>query len=602
MYIFDESDIYFRSPGGAVEAPGKLTLQIKLRRGESKNPRVGVYLDGSASNESAMEYVCATGAYDVYKLDVSFEKAGLYWYYFVCDYAWGASFTVPEHEGGAFQVTVYNLDAAQPDWIWGGTIYHIVVDRFRGDGTVRLGPNAVQRNDWGGCPYFLPDEKGIVKNNDFFGGNLYGIIEKLPYLQELGVTCIYLSPVFEADSNHKYDTGDFMKVDEAFGGDEALEELCKKASKFGMKVILDGVFNHVGSDSIYFNRYGKYNSVGAYQSRHSPYRDWFMFNDDGTYEAWWGIELLPSLNKQNKKYRDFLCGKDGVIAHWMKKGISGWRLDVVDEVPDILLDPLCQAMRRENKNVFIAGEVWEDASHKIAYSYRRRYFLGGQLSSVTNYPLKDAIIACVKDGNVATLAYTMAALCKNYPKHVLDSLMNIVGTHDTMRILSVLSGADYPGTKLEMSHFKLSENELNLAKKRLKLAAALQFTLPGVPCLYYGDEAGMEGGADPFNRVCYPWGNEDNDLLTYYKRLAYIRTMQNAFKNGEYTLIEARDGLFAFTRGEGSKRVMVAVNVSDVDRRITGHEFNFDLLKGAKADDIIIKSNEAGIYYLDKSK
>jgi glycosidase len=324
-----------------------------------------------------------------------------------------------------------------------------------------------------------------------------------------------------------------------------------------------------------------------------------MFKDDGTYESWWGIELLPSLNKHNKAYREFLCGKDGVIAHWMKKGISGWRLDVVDEIPDILLDPLCQAMRKENKNVFIAGEVWEDASHKIAYSYRRRYFLGGQLGSVTNYPLKNAIIAYVKDGNVDALAYTMAALCKNYPKHVLDSLMNIVGTHDTMRILSVLSGADFPDNKLAMSHFKLSENELQLAKKRLRLAATLQFTLPGIPCVYYGDEAGMEGGADPFNRVCYPWGHEDNDLISYYKKLAKIRKDNSVFRDGEYTLVEARDGLFAFTRGEEKKRILIAINVSDIDRKITGSDFNFDILRECRADDIIIQPNEAGIFMAD---
>ena len=596
MYIFDENDLYFRSPGGAVKTPGTLTLQIKLRRGEAKNPRVCLYLDGGSVDETVMEYIQAVGAYDVYKLDINFINAGLYWYNFLFDTADDHIYAVPEHAGGGFQITVYTPDEIQPDWILGGTIYHIFVDRFRNGGKMRLGPGAFHRADWGGCPYFLPDERGIVRNNDFFGGDLYGIIEKLPYLNELGVTCIYLSPVFEADSNHKYDTGDFMKVDIAFGGDEALVELCEKAKGFGMRVILDGVFNHVGSDSVYFNRYGKYSSTGAYQSRHSPYRDWFTFNDDGTYEAWWGIELLPALNKQNKKYRNFLCDKDGVITHWMQKGVSGWRLDVVDEVPDILLDPLCQAMRREKSDVFIAGEVWEDASHKIAYSVRRRYFLGGQLNSVTNYPLKDAIVAFIKDGDVTTLASTMASLCKNYPKNILDSLMNILGTHDTMRILTVLSGADLPDGKYAMSHFRLSGQEIEFAKKRLKLAAALQFTLPGLPCIYYGDEAGMEGGADPFNRVCYPWGKEDEDLIVWYKKLAKIRKDHSCFIDGGYELIEAREGLYAFTRGEGNNRVLIAVNVSDNERTVAVTGFNYDLLQGEKTDVLKIKSNEAGMF------
>jgi len=364
-----------------------------------------------------------------------------------------------------------------------------------------------------------------------------------------------------------------------------------------MKVILDGVFNHVGSNSVYFNRYGKYDSIGAYQDReNSPYRDWFTFKDDGTYESWWGIELLPAVNETNETYKEFLCGENGVIAHWMRKGVSGWRLDVVDELPDAILDPLCAAMRREKKEALIVGEVWEDASHKIAYSTRRRYFLGGQLDSVTNYPLKNAIIACIKDGNIEVLANTMSSLCRNYPKNVLDSLMNIVGTHDTMRILSVLSGVHFPEGKLAMSHFRLTEDEIALAKKRLRLASALQFTLPGVPCVYYGDEAGMEGGADPFNRVCYPWGNEDNELISWYKKLSAIRKQHSCFKDGAYKLVEARDGLFAFIRGEGENRILVAVNVSDSERTVTASGFDFDLLRSEKTDALTIKSSEVGIF------
>jgi len=561
------------------------------------NPRVCLYLDGSQANETAMTYLCAVGGYDVYKLDLPFDKAGLYWYHFLIEKVDGSMFTIPEYAGGGFQITAYEPDKARPDWIRGGVIYHVFVDRFKNGTGEKFTPGTMQRTDWGGCPYFLPDERGIVRNNDFFGGDLYGVIEKLPYLEELCVTCIYLSPIFQADSNHKYDTGDYLKVDAAFGGDEALETLCKMAGERGIKVILDGVFNHVGSDSLYFNRYGKYDSIGAYQDVHSPYRDWFTFRDDGTYEAWWGIELLPAINKQNTRFRNFLCDGDGVIAHWMKKGVSGWRLDVVDELPDVLLDPLCSAIKRENENAFIVGEVWEDASHKIAYSVRRRYFLGGQLDSVTNYPMKNAIIACVKDGDVDALASVMSSLCRNYPKHVLDSLMNILGTHDTMRILSALSGVHFPEGKLAMSHFKLSEDERSTAKKRLKLASALQFTLPGVPCVYYGDEAGMEGGIDPFNRICYPWGDEDTELIAWYKGLSKIRKKYSCFIDGKYTLIEARAGLFAFTRSNAETCILVAVNVSDTDKTVNAPEFKLDLLKGERTDAVVVKPGEVGIFH-----
>jgi len=597
MYFFDENDVFHRNPCAAIEIPGTLTLQIKLKRGEASNPRVCLYPEGFKVREISMDYDRVIGNYDVYKAELSFDTPGLFFYYFLIDSAFNATFTVPEYAGSGFQITVYKPEPVNPDWIQGGVIYHIFVDRFASSSEGSLAPGAVHRADWGGCPYYLPDERGIIKNNDFFGGNLYGIIEKLPYLKELGVTCIYLSPVFKADSNHKYDTGDFMKVDEAFGGDEALEKLCKIAAKQGIKIILDGVFNHVGSDSLYFNRYGRHDSLGAYQDRNkSPYKDWFTFLDDGTYDSWWGIELLPAVNKNSESYRDFICGKDGVIAHWVKYGVSGWRLDVVDELPDTFLDPLCAAMRREDKNVFITGEVWEDASNKVSYDVRRRYFLGGQLGSVTNYPLKDAIICYLLDNNVSKLASVMASLCKNYPKKVLDSLMNIIGTHDTMRILTVLSGAKTPETKPLMSHFKLSDKQLALGKKRLRLAAALQFTLPGVPCVYYGDEAGLEGCIDPFNRLCYPWGHEDKELIAWYSRLGAIRKEHSCFSNGQYTLIEARDGLFVFTRGKDKQRVLIAVNASDNEKTIIAPDFNYDILRQSAISTIKIKASEVGIF------
>jgi len=642
MYIFDESDEYYRCPAGALKAPGTMSLSIKLRRGAATNPRVFLYPDGGGTFETAMRFDHVTGAYDVYKADIAIETAGLYWYNFLVDSFYGSSFSVPELAGSSFQITAYAPAETNPDWIQGGVIYHIFIDRFaRGNPSEvverrsgderrmmftyddkhndddrrcvhdrRVGgerhasdvqphpnrPGAILRPDWGGCPYYLPDERGIVHNNDFFGGDLYGIVEKLPYLEEMGVTCIYLSPVFEAASNHKYDTGDFMKIDSGFGGDKAFELLCTEAGKRGMKVILDGVFNHVGIDSTYFNRYGRYDNEGAFQGEHSPYRDWFMFREDGSYEAWWGIDLLPALNKRNEKCREFICGRNGVIAHWTKKGVSGWRLDVVDELPDEFLDPLCTAMKRENSKALIVGEVWEDASHKIAYSVRRRYFIGGQLDSVTNYPLKDALIACVKDGDVLRLADTMAALCRNYPANVLNSLMNIIGTHDTMRILTVLSGAYLPEGKTAMSQFRLSREEMETAKRRLKLASVLQFTLPGVPCVYYGDEAGMEGGEDPFNRRCYPWGGEDKELLAWYRNLSAIRRDNNCFIDGKYELAEARAGVFAFTRGGGAGRVLIAVNLSGEDRALAAGGFNFDILNSRAVDSLIVKAGEAGIF------
>jgi len=280
----------------------------------------------------------------------------------------------------------------------------------------------------------------------------------------------------------------------------------------------------------------------------------------------------------------------------MGKGVSGWRLDVVDELPDPFLDPLCEAIKRENGEALIVGEVWEDASYKIAYSVRRRYFIGGQLDSVTNYPLKEALIACVRDGDIFRLADTMASLCRNYPEHVLNSLMNIIGTHDTMRILTILSGVNFPEGKIAMSHFFLADEHLKAAKKRLMLASLLQFTLPGVPCVYYGDEAGMEGGADPFNRRCYPWGDEDHELIGWYKDLSRLRKEHSCFKNGKYRLVEARAGVFAFTRGEGPERVLIAINVSCDDRVLNVEGFNYDLLKKKHIGTLALGAGEPGVF------
>ena len=597
MYIFDEHNEQFRSPGGAIEAGGMLQLQIHLRRGGGFGASALCRRDGTEGRAMPMRFSHALGAYDVYTCRLRFPTAGLFWYHFRIHTKDGTHTIGPNGHDGEYQVTVYAPAEQSADWIQGGVIYHIFVDRFRRGGTPQLRPGAILREDWGGCPEYLPDEAGIVQNADFFGGDFYGIIEKLPYLKSIGVSCLYLSPIFEAASNHKYDTGDFLRIDTGFGGDEGFAKLCSAAESYGMKIILDGVFNHVGADSRYFNKYGHYPDTGAYQSQDSPYSDWFLFSNwNNEYAAWWGIDLLPTLNKQSASYRDFICGEDGVVAHWTCRGVAGWRLDVVDELPDGFLDPLCAAMRRENPEALIIGEVWEDASNKIAYDVRRRYFQGGQLNGVTNYPLKNAIIAFVKDGDAPMLASTLAEICQNYPEPVLHSLMNVLGTHDTMRILTVLGGENLPITKAEMENYRLNEAQLAVAKQKLRLAATLQYTLPGVPCLYYGDEAGMEGGADPFCRRCYPWGEEDISLIAWYASLARLRREQPVLKDGKYSLICAGGGVFAFTRGSGAEQIFVAVNNSEQEVSFAMDAFNYDLLQNKAVDGLVVPAGQVGIF------
>ena len=603
MYRFDECDPANRSPQGALPQGQPLRLTLQYRRGFCRNAILMWKPDEGEAREQLMHWKETIGGDDVFSAQLLTPCAGLYWYWFRIETAEGVF--VVDNEGPRdesltpYQLTVYDSALKTPDWVKGGVMYHIFVDRFaRGGAQARpMQPGTVLRGDWGATPSFLPDEDGIVHNNDFFGGNLEGILSKLPYLQRQGITCLYLSPIFEAASNHKYDTGDYMHVDPGFGNESALRKLCEEAIARGMRVVLDGVFSHVGADSIYFNKYGNYDSLGAYQSKASPYYSWFTFRDwPDSYASWWDILLLPEIDKKEPTYREYIAGKGGVVEHWLDCGISGWRLDVVDELPDAFLDSLCSTIRRKRPDALIVGEVWEDASNKIAYGARRRYFLGGQLDSVMNYPLKDAIISYIRNRSAAIMADTMAVLIQNYPKPVLDSLMNILGTHDTLRILTALGSEDLPETKAELAVYRLSDEQRAYGKRMLKIASALQFMLPGFPCVYYGDEAGMEGGADPFNRVCYPWGAEDEELVDWYKRLAEIRSARPVFREGAYKLVIAREGVYAFKRGEGADTVLIAVNVGEEKFTFPMESFPWDLIGNRPAGACAVAGQSVAIY------
>ncbi len=448
----------------------------------------------------------------------------------------------------AWQLTVCEPSYAPADWIHGGVFYHIFVDRFAKCGDPVRMEGKITREDWGGMPEYLPNENGEILNNDFFGGNLMGIRAKLPYLEKLGVTCLYLSPVFEAYSSHKYDTSDYMKIDPMFGDEEGFTRLCKEAASRGIRVICDGVFSHTGSDSRYFDEYDRYGN-GALHHPDSPYRSWYYF-EQGGYQTWWGIRTLPRINKLEPSYQEFINGENGVIRHWLRAGASGWRLDVVDELPSVFLEQLTAAAKAEKPDALILGEVWEDASNKIAYEERKNYFEGNKLDSVMNYPLRRAIISFVREGRSEELASVMEQIMENYPLSVVHSLMNILGTHDTDRIITALAGRRLgpEASREEKAAITMDDREWELGIQRLKLAVVLQMTLPGVPCIYYGDEAGMEGYNDPFNRRCYPWGAENPDLQNWYRKVIRIRRENEVFREGGYKKLASKDGLFMFER------------------------------------------------------
>lgn len=445
-----------------------------------------------------------------------------------------------------------------PSWLKKGVMYQIFPDRFiRSKEYIPpvMNKDYILREDWGGEPKYK-DEDDVVRNNDFFGGNLKGIIEGLPYLKELGVTVIYLNPIFEAYSNHRYDTADFKKIDPLLGTEDDFILLCQKAAALDIKIILDGVFNHTGSDSIYFNKNGRYNSLGAYQSMESPYFEWFKFTEyPDKYESWWGIDTLPSIEETKDSYLDFIIrDSDSVVRHWLRLGASGYRLDVVDELPDIFLHELRKVVKEENPDAAIIGEVWEDATTKICYGQQRYYLDGTQLDSVMNYPLKDAIIQFVTGTRSARdFGDDIERLWQNYPKTVFDGLMNILGTHDTSRIRTVLSK-------------DISDHE---GRQRLYLAMIPWALMPGIPCIYYGDENGMEGGRDPENRRCFQPSLRNEEIFVHYKRLLAFRNRIENIEDMDFEPAIAEESYYVFKRINKNKNsiLIVAMN-SGNDKKI----------------------------------
>ena len=440
-----------------------------------------------------------------------------------------------------------------------GIIYHVFVDRFAPGGDVPVRADAVMNPDWyGGVPQYAEYPGQPVENNMFFGGTLYGVAGKLDYLLSLGCEWLYLSPIFTAYSNHKYDTADFMSVDEMFGGDAALKHLIKECHSRGIKLILDGVFNHVGDRSVYFDRFGKYG--GAYVNPDSPYREWFDIRPDGTYDCWWGLTNVPKIRKV-RSYRDFICKT--VIPHYMRMGVDGWRLDVVDEYSNDFLEEITRAVKAENPGAVVIGEVWEDVTDKIAYSERKKYFCGAWLDSAMNYPVRSAILDYFKNHDASLLKSTLETQLAHYPRRSLMCLMNMLGTHDTERVLTLFGGQSSEGKSgSQLACEKLSEHDRARAEKLLKAAFWLLFCLPGVPAVYYGDEAGVEGGRDPFNRRPFPWGREDQGLLQTVRAASALRRENECLVRGETYVTQCNDGFIVIKRILGGECVVCICNMS----------------------------------------
>lgn len=591
--IYDTWNLSYKSIFGAVRQFETCHFSIRLSKDIRPDfpPVMVLFRTGFKERFLPMNVTAEEKDCFVYSCDYSPRYSDVHYYYFSYTTNGMRNYIkkVNCHEGdvkdgGLFQLTVYESDYNTPDFLKGGVMYQIFPDRFCKSDKVHenIPYGRVLRDDWNGTPFYKPDHNGHVWNNDYFGGDFAGIQSKLQYFSNLGVTCIYLNPIFESHENHRYNTADYMKADPLLGTNDDFEELCKEAKKYGISVILDGVFSHTGADSRYFNKFGRYtDEAGAYQSKESKYYEWYSFiNYPETYEAWWGIDTLPNVWENNESYTEFICGDEGVLHYWLSKGAAGFRLDVADELPDKFLINLRKSVKKFGEDKIVIGEVWEDASNKESYGIKRRYLLGEQLDSVMNYPFREAIINFVKGGTPRDFIYSIMTILENYPKPSIDVLMNFVSTHDIERAINRLAG-DYCDDKSKdwMAERYLTLEQYEKGKNMLKTALALMFFLPGVPSIYYGDEAGLQGYKDPFNRRCYPWGNEDFELISYVSELSRVRKSIPNMKSGR-TYFVINDGqtiddrIVAFTRqGETDylffiNRTETVVEVSDISKKL----------------------------------
>ena len=573
--LYDSKQSMYKSPFGTLTPGQECTLHIHIPAQVEATKVICIlnYDGGSNAQNIPLTLESRKGPYEIFSGRFSIPQPGLYFYYFFIDTTDGSFRLFKQGDdtnmeaGDQWQLSCVPADFHTPDWAKGATFYQIFPDRFFKSGecdlTGKLEPYTVHAS-WNEEVDWRPTPEGKVLNNDFYGGNFKGITEKMDYIASLGTTVIYLNPISKSFSSHRYDTGDYKTPDPMLGTEADFAELCRAAHARGIRVILDGVYSHTGSNSLYFNREGAFDSVGAFNSRQSPYASWFQFHHwPDCYNSWWNFDTLPTVNKMDPAFLDYIItGEDSVVAHWMKLGADGFQLDVADELPDEFIRLLRQRIKAINPDALLLGEVWEDASNKCAYGRRRTYFTGGELDSVMNYPFRTAIIEYVRGHDTGKgLKDAVMTIVENYPPEVVLCNMNLLGTHDTPRILTALVD-DFDGSREEKAKRHLSRNQFDVAFDRLLMASFLQYTLPGSPSLYYGDEACMEGYKDPFNRRPYPWGREDPEFLNHFKRLGRLRREHEAFRLGDIHFFKAEDKHIGFTRSYGGKTFRVYCNRS----------------------------------------
>lgn len=578
---FNSRKTEYKSPFGAVNYGTTVRLYLEIESAVyPRDVSLVIRKDGEKEERILSNYIGMKGEFSSFEIFFTPTEAGLYFYHFEFNSNFGEKkikrFTsgqgIVNETGADYQLTVYE-QFKETDKFAGEIFYQIFPDRFCASGEKKknVPSDRVLVSDKKKMPEFRPNDDGKVLNKDFYGGDFKGIASRLDYLKEIGVGVIYINPIFEAHSNHRYDTADYSNPDPLLGTKKDFRALTNAAHKRGIKVILDGVFSHTGDDSVYFNKYHRYDSLGAYESKASKYYSWYNFKEwPEEYGSWWGIKIHPEVNETDENFMEFICGKGGILHQWLDLGADGFRLDVADELPDPFLERLYRSVKEYKEDAVVIGEVWEDASNKISYSHRRRFLLGKQLDSVMNYPFRNAVISLLKYNDREGFKETVETVLENYPDYSVKNLMNFLSTHDTKRILTALAGKEENGRDREwMSLQSLSDEEKRKGAKMLKTAYTVLYMLPGNPQIYYGDEVGMEGYSDPFNRQYYTDENDSFNILDYIKKLGRMRKEnKDVFSDTKLIISTVHDGLTLLMRRKGNRDIVCVVNTSNEVKNI----------------------------------
>jgi glycosidase len=608
---YDSRQPQFKAPYGAVTTNQKIRFTLEAPRGVSAATLV-VETRRVDGPEELIEYLtpvrlpmtrARAGDLDRWTAAYRFGQKNVYGYYFELSTG-GQQYVYQNNddsiywtkERGSFGVgqiafrpaagtgirryrqTVYSRDYKVPSWAADAVYYYIFPERFRngntandpraGQDTYLDGPVEFHQN-WLDKPYVPGDADGStaddsVFNNDFFGGDLAGITSKLDYLKRLGVNTLYINPIFEAGSNHKYDTADYLNVDDNFGTNADLSRLTREAKARGIRVILDTSLNHSGSDSVYFDRYANHPGVGAFENAtirpDSPWADWYRFapgetDPDRQYTGWVGQPTLPELVETNSFKNFAFRAPDSVMNTWLDRGTAGWRMDVTPWVSDQFWREWRSSIKAHRPDALTVAETWFDSA---------KYFLGDTFDSTMNYIFRNALIDYAAGRNAAQAYQSIELMREAYPPQAFYALMNLLSTHDVARTLFELG---YTGPDN-------SPQQVTEAKQRLRLAVLFQMTFPGSPAVFYGDEVGVTGGADPFNRATYPWadagGHPDNALLADFQQLISLRNHNTILRRGSIDAPAHLDqNVIVLTRSYQHERAITAFNNSNTARQVT---------------------------------